>query len=179
LVLYQFRIKSNGSSDFPYASSGMCDLTGIHPRELEKNANQFLQLIHPEDYVSVMESIQASAKGLDLWACDFRILHPNDTIIWVRGKANPEKLSDGSILWHGYFHNISDFKLAESELLRSKGLMNDIEANSKTGGWEYTVETGEAYWTDELYKIHEMENEPGYRYLVRESLKCYSFSKTE
>lgn len=170
-VLYQYHLRLNGSSHFPYISSS--DLLGVPTKDLEKDASHVLKLIHPEDYVSVMESIQASAKGLDQWACDFRILHPNDTIIWVRGKANPEKLSDGSILWHGYFHNISDFKLAQSELLRSKNLMIDIQAISKTGGWEYTVETGEAYWTDELYKIHEMENEPGID-IYTESLKCYS-----
>lgn len=35
-------------------------------------------------------------------------------------------------------------------------LFDDSQVMAHVGGWEYTLETGELFWTDEVYRIHEI-----------------------
>jgi two-component system, cell cycle sensor histidine kinase and response regulator CckA len=46
-------------------------------------------------------------------------------------------------------------KMSEA-LRRSDSLLNEIQQISKVGGWEYNVETGRMFWTDEIYRIYEI-----------------------
>ncbi|TVQ67606.1 MAG: PAS domain S-box protein [Balneolaceae bacterium] len=63
-------------------------------------------------------------------------------------------------------------KRAEEQLERMKNLLNDIEEISKTGGWEYTVEPQEMFWTDELFRIHEIEKNTKFDQ-INDSIECY------
>ncbi len=49
-----------------------------------------------------------------------------------------------------------DRALAETraKLERSNSLMEDSQRISKTGGWDFDVDTGYIYWTDETYRIY-------------------------
>ncbi|MHC1743609.1 MAG: PAS domain S-box protein [Syntrophobacteraceae bacterium] len=45
-------------------------------------------------------------------------------------------------------------RLAKDALRRSHQLLRDMERITEAGGWEYDVATGQATWTDEVYRIH-------------------------
>jgi C4-dicarboxylate-specific signal transduction histidine kinase len=38
---------------------------------------------------------------------------------WLSGNANPKKEADGSILWHGYIHDVTELKTKETEFARA------------------------------------------------------------
>jgi PAS domain S-box-containing protein len=61
---------------------------------------------------------------------------------------------------------------AEDALRKSEALLNATQRLSKVGGWEFDVGTGKLLWTEELYTIHEMPNDPAIDH-VQESLSCY------
>jgi PAS domain S-box-containing protein len=117
--LFQFQLYHDGSIRFPYFSHG---LSKIHISDLlvpEMNRQQLLSMIHPDDIESFTLSIQRSAKSLENWEMDFRIMFPPGQVTWLSGEATPEKQND-STLWHGYLQNITQKKLAVQELLRSE-----------------------------------------------------------
>lgn len=66
----------------------------------------------------------------------------------------------------------SELILAQNELARSEQLLKDIQSISKTGGWEYIIESQKMYWTPELFNIHEIEQHPDIDH-ISESVKCY------
>jgi diguanylate cyclase (GGDEF)-like protein/PAS domain S-box-containing protein len=119
-VIYQYRLGSDGSSHFPYASQGIQDFSGVSPEVVRIDAAPVLAVVHPEDRERVSQSIQQSAQTLTLWQCEYRIRQPDGQVIWLSGQATPEREPDGSTLWHGYIMDITDRKQAEERLRHSE-----------------------------------------------------------
>ncbi|KQV86746.1 response regulator [Rhizobacter sp. Root1221] len=57
-------------------------------------------------------------------------------------------------------------------LQESEARLNISQRLSKVGGWEYDISSGKSFWTEELYRIHELSATPGLDH-IQESLKCY------
>ena len=114
--IYQFHQRTDGSSHFPYASAGIQEIYGCRPEQVSEDASRIFNLIHPEDFVSVYESITESANTLDDWHAEYRVLLPQQTIIWVEGHATPVKNPDQSVTWHGYINNVTERKAAREQL---------------------------------------------------------------
>ncbi len=59
-----------------------------------------------------------------------------------------------------------------SEMLEQKNeLLTEIGRMAKTGGWEFDVQTGERQWTEQVYRIHEIEG--GALPTVEEGMKFF------
>ena len=52
------------------------------------------------------------------------------------------------------FTDISEQKNIEEALKRSEYVLNEAQRISKIGGWEYDVESGETYFSDEVFNIY-------------------------
>ena len=52
------------------------------------------------------------------------------------------------------FQDISEQKKSAIELNKTKKLLEETQAITKIGGWEFDVETNELTWTKETFKIH-------------------------
>jgi len=66
---------------------------------------------------------------------------------------------------------------AMKDLKRSEELLKETQRISKIGGWEWDVENKLIYWTEELYRIHDMDPiavPENAETLVKKSLECYS-----
>jgi len=70
------------------------------------------------------------------------------------------------------YTDITERKRAEEALQKSETLLNATQRLSKVGGWEFDVKTGKSFWTQELYRIHEIPSDPGIDH-VQESLKSF------
>ena len=53
--------------------------------------------------------------------------------------------------------DITERKLAEEALKKSRQLLAETELIGKVGGWEFNIDTMDMTWTDEVYSIHEIE----------------------
>lgn len=112
-MLYQYRLWPNGRSTFPYTSSGIHDIYQVSSEQAAADASPVFERIHPDDLPTVADSIQRSAETLSHWHQQYRIRWQDDSWHWVEGQANPERLPDGSILWHGYIVDINERYKAE------------------------------------------------------------------
>ena len=121
-MFYQYLIKPDGTASFPYASKGIEKIYKITPEELIQDVSILVNIIHPEDLADVIESIIQSSNSIEPWSKEYRVIDGNaeSGIRWLFGRANPEKESDGSILWHGFVTDITDQKKFELDLLQSK-----------------------------------------------------------
>jgi PAS domain S-box-containing protein len=114
-VVYQYRLRADGSSCFPYASEAIREIYRISPEEIRQNASQIFDLIYPEDLKGVVASILKSAQNLTPWSHDYRVKFADGTTRWLLGNALPQREEDGSVLWHGFITDITEHKRAESE----------------------------------------------------------------
>jgi PAS domain S-box-containing protein len=112
-LIYQFKMFPDGHSCFPYASEGIRDIYEVTPEEARDDSAKVFARLHPDDFYPFIAAIQDSAKTLLPWRFEFRVQLPRQGIRWRAGNAQPERLADGSILWHGFIADITDRKNAE------------------------------------------------------------------
>ena len=118
-MLYQYRLWPDGRSAFPYASPGIADIYGLRPDEVQTDAAAVFDRIHPGDLARLERSITESATALSTWQHQYRV-KAGDRWRWVEGRATPERLADGSTMWHGYITDIHDIKRSQLLLEESE-----------------------------------------------------------
>lgn len=114
-MIYQFLLRTDGSTAFPYASPGCREIFGIEPELLMQDSTLSWKVTHPDDVAPLNESIAISAKTLSPWDHTWRVVREGQ-IRWLRGNSRPEVQPDGSILWDGLVTDITERKLAEETL---------------------------------------------------------------
>ena len=80
----------------------------------------------------------------------------------------------GSIVWTRALRGQVSARTAE--LRRSQELLKSAQRIGRIGGWEWDVEEGLLYWTEQTYRIHGMDptDAPGTAELVELSISCYA-----
>ncbi len=117
--LYQFQLKPDGSTFYPYASPGISSIYGVTAEEVSESAETLMEKIHPDDLGWIAETVSYSATNLTPWVATVRVNNPSRGMVWTHVQSIPEKLEDGSVLWHGYVSDITSLKNAEIKLERS------------------------------------------------------------
>lgn len=128
-VVYQYRLRADGSSCFPYASAGIGAIYGVTPEQVRETAEAAFAVLHPDDLDAIRASILQSAAELSLWHIEYRVLHPDKGLIWVEGRATPERQADGGVLWHGFINDISARKAEQLELGNQQEINRRLLAN--------------------------------------------------
>lgn len=131
-VIYQYHQSADGHGSFPYATPRMVDMYEVAPDDVREDAAPVLMRVHPEDLERVRESIAVSAHDLSVWACDYRVVLPRQGLRWRSGFARPQRLEDGSTLWHGFIEDSTARMEMEEELRRNNALLQ----RSVTGSLE-------------------------------------------
>ncbi len=128
-VIYQFRLRPDGTSYFSYVSEGVRDVYGVSPEEVREDASKIFTVVHPNDLDRVNQSIIDSAEQLTPWYCEYQVCLPDGRMLWLVGNSTPQREPDGSTIWHGYIRDISDRKQAELENSQIQNFLSSIIEN--------------------------------------------------
>jgi two-component system cell cycle sensor histidine kinase/response regulator CckA len=120
-MVYQFKLRPDGSTCFPYASERIREIYRVSPEEVRDNANAVLAVVHPDDFAGLVDSITLSAKTMRPWQHEYRVKFPDGEVRWLYGTSVPESQSDGSTLWHGFITDVTHRQEAD----RSKSALED------------------------------------------------------
>jgi diguanylate cyclase (GGDEF)-like protein len=115
-VIYQYRLYPDGRSAFPYSSPGMNDIYEVTPEEVREDATPVFGRLHPDDYDFVADAIAESARTLQTFYCEFRVVLPRQGLRWRWSQAHPERTADGGTLWHGIISDVTERKMVEEQL---------------------------------------------------------------
>jgi PAS domain S-box-containing protein len=74
---------------------------------------------------------------------------------WTNVSAVPVDFPDWKVVL--VTGDITELKQTEKALEKSKNLLTETESMGKVGGWEFNIDTLEQNWTDEVYRIHEVD----------------------
>jgi PAS domain S-box-containing protein len=131
-LVFQFRLKKDGTTTFPYLSEGCQALLGVSPEKLREHPELFLQLILPEDRTSYLESMEASAAGNSSWNWEGRIwIEKWKDIKWINLRCTPRLLIGDEIQWEGIMTNITQSKFAEEEIKKSRAQLAELSAHDE------------------------------------------------
>jgi PAS domain S-box-containing protein len=119
-VVHLVTVDPQGLTRIPYASEGLKRLFGLSPDEVRGDAGRLFKIVHPDDRQSLRQSILQSQRSLQPWHAEYRVCPPGGGERWVETQALPERLADGSTVWHGYSDDITERKQAQIALAASE-----------------------------------------------------------
>jgi PAS domain S-box-containing protein len=119
-VVYQFQLFPDERARFPFASEGIADIYEVSAAEVQQDATVLFGRLHPQDLDAVWTSILESARDLTRWRATYRVVLPTRGERWLRGDAQPERLADGSTLWHGYITDVTEQEASRLALRESE-----------------------------------------------------------
>lgn len=117
-LIYQIRIKADGSASTPYVSSGCHTVYEVAAEELIAGKYSLRDFEHPDDRAGAFQAVVESAQNLTPFRHEWRIVTPNGNVKWVKAASQPERWEDGEIVWDGILIDITDRKLAEAAVLQ-------------------------------------------------------------
>lgn len=83
------------------------------------------------------------------------IVKEDGQTVWTNVSAVPVDFPDWKVVL--VTADVTNLKLAEKALKKSEQLLSETESIGKVGGWEFNIDTMEQTWTDEVYRIHEVD----------------------
>lgn len=154
-TLFQYHLAPDGTDKLLYVSKGSEKLWGLAPEAcMEDITKVWKQIIDGGDVDQMKQSIMESAKNLTPWHYRWRNILPNGSIRYHEGFGNPQKLTDGTIVWDSIVMDVTD-KHDLEELARRTSKM------ARIGSWELDLinnDSHKMYWSSMTRKILEVDD---------------------
>lgn len=115
-LVFQYRQGADGHAAFPYTSDGIEDVYELSSADVVLNADAVEARIDARDLAAYRQSLRDSAAALTPWHLEYRVNLPRQGLCWRQGDARPQRMPDGSTLWHGFITDATDRKRIEAEL---------------------------------------------------------------
>jgi PAS domain S-box-containing protein len=126
-TVYQFMRRPDGQGSFPYVSGDCNRLLGLSPETLQADAEVFRELIVPQDRTAYDQALERSARALTDLNWEGRVRLPgSEETKWINLRSSPRNLEEGALLWEGVIWNITQSKLAEIEIRRSRAQLQEL-----------------------------------------------------
>lgn len=159
-AIYQFEISQEGRMYFPYISKGIEKINpNIDIELLKKDASSAFSTVHPDDLEKLLMSIQISKNNLTDWELEYRTIIEENKIIWIKGSSTPEKKPDGTVVWYGYFQDITEQKNNNEKIRISKERYDIIAKATNDTIWDWDMITNEVKWNRGISGIFGYRND--------------------
>jgi PAS domain S-box-containing protein len=144
----------DGSVDF--VSQNLLDYLGLSREEWL--GSSWMNLTHPEDLDRVVNKRRVALAGGEPLELELRFRQADGKYRWFLGRTVPLRDEKGNIVkWYATVHDIEDRKQAEEKLRRSETCLAEAQRLSQTGSFVWIPSSGEIYWSDETYRIFEID----------------------
>ena len=113
-MVYQFVLREDGSSAFPFVSEGCREIFGLEPEQIRRTAQLVMDAVHPEDKEEFAQSIRDSAASLQPWTWQGRIVRADTgQTCCLQAASRPERQANGDTVWDGVFMDVTERQQAE------------------------------------------------------------------
>lgn len=137
---------------------------GLPPEQVKKMSYKDLfEYVLEEDLPIIENAFQNAVQKKTSFDATFRIVTPDSQTKWVRSIGYPVIENGDVVMMRGTIMDVTEQKKNEQALIRvkeelekSNQLLDIGEELSSTGGWEYNLQTGEIFWTRQMYRIYEL-----------------------
>lgn len=125
-VVFLGRVPVKGWGTFEFVSETVRDLIGLEPAQLYQESRTLFAMVHPDDRLSMGASIWECTVQRKLWRQLFRVHHPSKGLRWCSAEGLPQTQPDGSVLWHGYVHDVTEARQAAQALERQHRMLDAV-----------------------------------------------------
>lgn len=133
LMIFQAVQEPGKPLRFTYVSDTVREATGQPAQEVIHNADLLFKRIHPDDYQQLREKLRTSLKSRQPLKIELRVINAHQEARWVRVRATPRLLDDGTVVWEGYQVDVTQRKEALEELKRSEANLRVVLDHTEIG----------------------------------------------
>ena len=136
---------------------------GYAPGELGASGSAWSNIIHRDDAGRLISSIEAHFRRESAaYECEFRVRHKQGHWVWLlsRGKVVERDALDSPVRMTGTHMDLTRRKSSEADVQRSAAMLRRTGELANIGGWELDLETMRIDWTEQVFRIHELEPGP-------------------
>ncbi|MGF1568864.1 MAG: PAS domain S-box protein [Nodosilinea sp.] len=162
-----FFIHDAATRELLYVSPSFAQVWGISCEQLYANPLAWLEPIHPDD----LPRLAAAAESADfdeLGASEYRLVHPDGAVRWVRSRAFPIYNAEGTLYRiAGIAEDITDFKQAEAQaaehLKEITAWRHRYAAAGRVGNhlvYDFDISLGRSTWGETFTKFMGFATEP-------------------
>ncbi|TGL67520.1 PAS domain S-box protein [Leptospira jelokensis] len=154
-------IQDLATDEFLYLNNSIESFLGFEVEPILTYDYLIKNILHPDDLhlIDAHAKKMVEEKNTEIYVLDFRVFHQNGNVHWFRvWETNFSFNVDGiptEVL--GVAQDITASKTIELQLKKQNELSEEIRRISKSGVWEWNVETNQMYWTPDLYYLLKVE----------------------
>ena len=115
-ALYRLRALPDGERHFEFLSSGVESLRGVDREAAMRDFKSMWETIVEEDRPGVTAAMAKAERDLQPVQYEFRVKMPDESLRWLRASATLRKERDGSVLWNGYWSDVTHEKRLQRDL---------------------------------------------------------------
>lgn len=132
---------------------------GCRPADCGFDTRQWQEHVVVEDRERVARGVEAMVSEGQIEHVVFRFRRPSDgQLRWIESSGLVLRSEHGSqVRQVGVSRDVTARAQLLEDLHRSNTLLSTTESVAKVGGWELDLDTGRMFWTDETYRIHELD----------------------
>lgn len=131
----------------------------------QEMGNGWAEGVHPDDFKKCLDTYLAAFNACKPFTMQYRLKHHDNTYHWLLDSGSPFFDNDKNFL--GYIGSCYDIE----EVEKSKNILKLTNSMAKVGGWEIDVVNNTLFWTEEVYKLHEVDD--GYEPKLGEGIDFY------
>lgn len=128
-AVYQYRRWKDGRCAFPWATRAIETVFFASPAELAEDGRVAWNRVCRDSIAPVQAAWETSEETLKEFEITFCVRSPQDRLHWIRNRAAPERMRDGSTLWHGHMEDVTAQHEAEETAKQKASLLNVIFDN--------------------------------------------------
>ena len=152
-----YRCKNDKDWTMEFISDGIEALTGYPSSDFINNeVRSFNSVIHPDDREQLWQLWQEAIANKTFFANEYRVVGVTGEIRWVWERGCGVFEGGELVALEGFINDITANKLMQEDLRVKDELLHSIGDIAKVGGWEFSAETMEGSWTDEVARIHDL-----------------------
>ena len=151
-AIYQIHYCLDGKVKVEYVSDRVEDILEIPKEAICADFNNFIKLVHPEDYNSLIENLRKGKADLNPLFWEGRIITPSQRLVWVQARSQAETQGDGTVIRHGVFIDITPQKEAELALQETEEKFRQFAENIDDIFWMIDPKLEKLFYVSPAYE---------------------------
>jgi PAS domain S-box-containing protein len=132
-------------------------LYGLAPGSFDGTYQSWKKLIYAQDWPLLLKAIKHAHDTGEV-AVEFRVQWPDGSLHWLTTNGQMFFDEQGKpFRMVGFTSDVTPRKLAEEDLRRSEAFLAEAQHLSSIGSFSWRVGTDEITWSEQLYRIYELE----------------------
>ncbi len=141
-------------------------ITGYSRNDI-RNVDDWFTLLHPDDPAAARSRYEAQRAAGFPQSETVPLRHRDGSRRWVEMKGS---LTQGGELW--LFRDVTKEHHSQATIRKQQKLLEQVSRMAKIGGWELEAGSGGPVWSDEVYRIHELD--PAVRNDLSDAINFYA-----